>query len=100
MQQSYLGNKEDLRKILASCVCGTVEIARKITNKKNGPQETRVCFNYITEKFNHISPAILKAGILDGPHIRKLLKDEIFITKMKKDGKVAWISFKNVVKSF
>ena len=27
------------------------------------------CFNYITQKFHHISPAKQKADILDGPHI-------------------------------
>ena len=58
------------------------------------------CFSYITKKFHHISPAKLKAGILYGSHIRKLLKDYIFITKMKKDEKAAWISFKNAVENF
>ena len=43
------------------------------------------CFKYITQKFHLISLAKLKTGILDGPHIRKLLRDDIFITKMKKD---------------
>ena len=38
---AILGNNGCLRRILASCVCGTVEIARNITNKKNGPQERR-----------------------------------------------------------
>ena len=42
------------------------------------------CFNYITQKFHQFSPAKLKVGILDGPHIRKLLKNDIFITKKKK----------------
>ena len=33
LQQSYLDNKEGLRRILASCVCRTVEIARNVKNK-------------------------------------------------------------------
>ena len=37
------------------------------------------CFNYITKKFHQISRAKLKADIFVGPHIRKLLKDDIFI---------------------
>ena len=39
------------------------------------------CLKYITQKFHHVSPAKLKAGILDGTHIRKLLKFDILLQK-------------------
>ncbi|XP_051168324.1 uncharacterized protein LOC127286076 [Leptopilina boulardi] len=58
------------------------------------------CFKYLEQKFPEISDAKLKEGVFDGPRIRKLLKDEQFITKMNKKEKAAWLSFKAVVENF
>ena len=44
--------------------------------------------------------AKFKEGIFDGPQIRKLLKDDVFVTKMTGTEKRSWISLKNVVKQF
>ena len=38
---------------------------------------------YLTSKFPGLSEAKLKEGILIGPDIRKLVKDELFETKME-----------------
>ena len=40
-------------------------------------------FKYLTSKFPGLSEAKLKEGILIGPDIRKLVKDELFETKME-----------------
>jgi len=42
----------------------------------------------------------LKEGIFIGPQIRDLIKDEYFDKLLQGDGKVAWDSFKFVVKVF
>ena len=49
----------------------------------------------ISVHHSNISPAKLKAHIRDWPHIQKLMEDDIFITKMKKNKNAAWFSFKN-----
>ncbi|GFS88590.1 uncharacterized protein TNCV_1461931 [Trichonephila clavipes] len=41
------------------------------------------CFKYLCEQFPGLSDAKLKEGIFVGPDIRKLLKDETFVTKME-----------------
>ncbi|GFS60197.1 uncharacterized protein TNCV_2827051 [Trichonephila clavipes] len=41
------------------------------------------CFKYICEQISSLSDATLKEGIFVGPDIRKLLKDETFVTKME-----------------
>ena len=38
--------------------------------------------------------------IFDGPQIRKLLKDDVFVSKMISTEKRAWLSFKNVAEQF
>jgi len=58
------------------------------------------CFMYIQRKFQNVSDAKLKEGIFDGPQIRTLMKDEIFVTKMNNIERSAWHSFKNVVENF
>ncbi|GFW74769.1 uncharacterized protein TNCV_963441 [Trichonephila clavipes] len=58
------------------------------------------CFKYLSEQFPGLSDAKLKEDILVGPDIRKLLKDETFVTKMEMKGKNVWNSFKLVVKGF
>ena len=47
-----------------------------------------------------MSDAKLKEGIFDGTQIRKLLKDDVFVTKMTSIQKRAWLSFENVVEQF
>ena len=36
------------------------------------------CFNYIAKTFPGLSMEKLKAGIFDGPHVRKLMQDQTF----------------------
>ena len=47
-----------------------------------------------------IVQCLIKEGIFDGPQIRKLLKDDGFVTKMTSTQKRAWLSFKNVYEQF
>ncbi|GFX92509.1 uncharacterized protein TNCV_1707851 [Trichonephila clavipes] len=58
------------------------------------------CFKYLCEQFPGLSDAKLKEGIFVGPDIRKLLKDETFVTKMEMKEKNVWNSFKLVVTGF
>ena len=58
------------------------------------------CFRYLENKFPSISDAKLKAGIFDGPQIRKLLNDDKFIDSIYDRKKAARISFKEVVEIF
>ena len=48
-------------------------------------------------QFPQLFDAKLKEGIFDGPRIRKLLKDDVFITKMTSTEKKAWLDYRNVV---
>ncbi|GFX12468.1 uncharacterized protein TNCV_1697431 [Trichonephila clavipes] len=58
------------------------------------------CFKYLCEQFPGLSDAKLKEGSFVGPDIRKLLKDETFVTKMEMKEKNAWNSFKLIVTGF
>ncbi|GFX68178.1 uncharacterized protein TNCV_4440011 [Trichonephila clavipes] len=58
------------------------------------------CFKYLCEQFPGLSDAKLKKGIFVGPEIRKLLKDETFVTKMEMKEKNACNSFKLAVTGF
>ncbi|GFW62276.1 transposable element Tcb1 transposase [Trichonephila clavipes] len=58
------------------------------------------CSKYLCEQFPGLSDAKLKETIFVGPDIRKLLKDETFVTKMEMKEKNAWNSFKLVVTGF
>ena len=42
----------------------------------------------------------LKEGIFDGPRIRKLLKDDVFVTEMTLTEKKTWLHYKSVVEKF
>lgn len=57
-------------------------------------------FMYIFEKFTKVSDAKIREGILDGPQIRELLKDDEFEKRMTKVEKAAWRSFREVTKKF
>ena len=50
--------------------------------------------------FPRLSEAKLKEGILIGPQIRDIIKDENFDKLLQGDEKAAWHSFKFVVKVF
>ncbi|GFU51057.1 uncharacterized protein TNCV_2414851 [Trichonephila clavipes] len=49
------------------------------------------CFKYLCEQFLGLSDAKLKEDIFVGPDIRKLLKDETFVTKMEMKEKMPGI---------
>ncbi|GFV30938.1 uncharacterized protein TNCV_4013721 [Trichonephila clavipes] len=49
------------------------------------------CFKYICEQFPGLSDAKLKESIFVGPDIRKLLKDDTFVTKMEMKEKMPGI---------
>ena len=49
--------------------------------------------------FSSISKAILEAGILDGPHIRDLLKDVKFDDCLENNEIKAWRAFKFMVQN-
>ena len=55
---------------------------------------------YLREKFPRLSETKLKQGIFIGPQIRELIKDEYFDKLLQGDEKVAWDSFKFVVKIY
>ena len=44
------------------------------------------CFEYISNKLPGLSTEKLKAGIFDGPQIRKLVNDSSFMNSMDKIG--------------
>ena len=58
------------------------------------------CFQYVQKTFDKLSPAKIKAGVFDGPQIRKLLRDENFLETMNETEKNAWIGFREVVEGF
>ena len=55
---------------------------------------------YLRNKFPKLSDAKVNEGIFDGPQIRTMINDEIFVTKMNHTEKEAWLSFKEVIKNF
>jgi len=61
--------------------------------------QEEAAFTYLWEKFPRLSEAKLKEGIFIGPQIRDLIKDKYF-DKLQGDEKVAWDSFKFVIKGF
>lgn len=58
------------------------------------------CFNYIVKVFPKLSNEKIKAGIFDGPQIRKLIDDTNFINHMTDVEKRAWEEFVWVVRNF
>ena len=58
------------------------------------------CFRYLCNKFPALTTEKLKAGIFDGPQIRRLLNDNKFLLTMTPSEKNAWISFSAVTKNF
>ena len=58
------------------------------------------CFEYICRTFPGLSNEKLKAGIFDGPQIRKLLKDTNFVNSMNSVEAPTWNAFTEVVNKF
>lgn len=58
------------------------------------------CFEYIAHKLPGITMEKLKAGIFDGPQIRQLMNDPLFIPSMNEIESCAWSSFVLVAKNF
>ena len=58
------------------------------------------CFAYICATFPGLSDEKKKAGIFDGPQIRKLIKDENFPLSMTEVEKDAWDAFVKVTQNF
>ena len=58
------------------------------------------CFKYICDKFPGLTIEKLKAGIFDGPQVRKLMNDHEFPSSMSKEEFYAWDAFVKVVKNF
>ena len=58
------------------------------------------CFKYICIKFPDLTIEKLKAGIFDGPQIRKLMNDANFCNFINPAKLSAWTAFMNVVKFF
>ena len=58
------------------------------------------CFNYIAKTFPGLSMKKLRAGIFDGPHIRKLMQDQTFTARMRVAERAAWCSYVSVIQEF
>ena len=58
------------------------------------------CFKYICSKFPGLTVEKLKAGIFNGPQIRKLMNDHEFPSSMSKEEFYAWAAFVKVLKNF
>ncbi|QQP53796.1 Uncharacterized protein FKW44_006400, partial [Caligus rogercresseyi] len=58
------------------------------------------CFNYLGRAFPRLTSEKVKAGIFNGPQIRKLIKDTEFQNSMNTLECAAWKSFVQVVNNF
>ena len=58
------------------------------------------CFKYICMQFPGLTIEKLKAGIFDGPQIRKLMNDSDFCNFMTPAELNAWMAFRSVVQFF
>ena len=56
------------------------------------------CFNYIVHKFPGLSMENLKAGIFDGPQIRRLIQNQVFTSYMTAVESAALCSYVSVVR--
>jgi len=71
---------------------GLTKISVKAMNQEEAD------FTYLREMFPRLSETKLKEGILIGPQIRDLIKDEYFDKLLQGDEKAVWESYKFVVK--
>ena len=51
-------------------------------------------------QFTQLFDVELKEGIFDGSLIRKMLKDDVFVTKINLTEEKGWLDYKNVVEHF
>ena len=61
---------------------------------------TGPAFKYLAEKFPRLSKAKIKDGVLVGPQIRKLFRDDMFNKLLKGNEKKAWDAFRLVSPNF
>ncbi|ESN97976.1 hypothetical protein HELRODRAFT_177647 [Helobdella robusta] len=73
---------------------GLIKQFTKALDKEGG------CFNYMCQTFPGVTIVKLKAGIFDGPQIRRLIRDPEFEKSMNKVEQEAWNAFVLVVKNF
>ena len=71
-----------------------------VKNFVKAMNQEEAAFTYLWEKFPRLSEAKLKEGIVIGPQIRDLIKDEYLDKLLRGEEKPAWDSFKFVVKVF
>ncbi|GBN71639.1 hypothetical protein AVEN_269826-1 [Araneus ventricosus] len=57
-------------------------------------------FNFLKNKFPHLSEAKIKELIFVGPQIRQLFKDSSFMKYLDRKEERAWLAFKNVYMNF
>lgn len=57
------------------------------------PNKDSDSFKYICKSFPGLSAKKLKAGVFDGPNIRKLIKDADLVNSMDDLEKCTWCSF-------
>lgn len=55
--------------------------------------KTGKCFEYLQMIFSRVSDVKMKEGVFNGPQIRKMFRDNVFISKMNNQEKVTWLSF-------
>jgi len=60
----------------------------------------RTAFLYLRQKFPLLSDAKIREGVLTGPDIRSLLRNEVSERIIKGDEKTAWNAFREVVTGF
>ena len=60
----------------------------------------RQCFGYLRSSFASLSEEKLKAGIFNGPQIRKMINDEDFIDSMLEEENDTQTAFADVVPNF
>ena len=90
MRQSYLGKKEGLRRILASCISGTIDIARNIANKKKAHKKPG-SNNLIKESL------VDRSKIFPPPFYMKLDLMMQFVKALDKEGDCFNYTEKNLV---
>ena len=73
---------------------------KRAAPKSRGPNKEGACFKYICGKFPGLTIEKLKAGIFNGPQIRKLMNDHEFPSSTSKEEFHAWDAFVKVVKNF
>ena len=58
------------------------------------------CFQHLLHTFPGLSYKKIEAGVLDGPQIRAIVRDQAFVQAMNDKEKAAWLSFVDAMKNF